>query len=228
MFNVDSTNMSNNDLTTWGNDVELHGFEGQTDKGLFFDGVDDYISFKSTEDYSKGFTWSFYGRVYSGNNFFSKQLSGSSDYSCRFGLIKDQIMFNTSKKLANSTWSVSQDINNNGNLRCKCNYNLGDMTYIDITFDPQKNQFSAYQNGKLLDTTTTEHDYWHGVNGGKQIFEDNSIDCYLGRYFGGVGKWNYTKLDIYSMRLYNRELNESEIKGNYEKTVTFHNLENEL
>lgn len=226
MFNVDSMNMSNNDLTTWGNDVELNGFEEQTDKGLFFDGVDDYISFKSTSDFNKGFTWSFYGRLYSQSNIFSKQRSESIEYSCRFGLTKDCIRFNTSKKLANSTWSLDQD-GNNGNLACKCNYNLGDTAYIDITFNPLENKFSAYQNGKLLDTTTTEYDYWHGQNGGRQIFEDDNIACYLGRAYG-AGVWSYAKFDLYSLRLYNRELNENEIKNNYEKTVTFHNLESKL
>lgn len=70
VFNVDSNNIDNNDLTTWGEGVSLHGFENNepaTSKGLEFDGIDDYVEFKSTADYSKGFTLSFYGRVYSNN-----------------------------------------------------------------------------------------------------------------------------------------------------------------
>lgn len=228
MFNVDSMNMSNNDLTTWGNDVELNGFEEQTDKGLFFDGVDDYISFKSTADYSKGFTWSFYGRAHNSiGSIFAKQKSESMDYSCRFDLGTNGIGFNTSKNFANSTWSMGSDAGTNPNLLCKCNYSCGDIAYIDITFNPDKNQFSAYQNGKLLDTTITEHNYWHGENGGRQIFEDDSIYCYVGRSYSAEN-WRYKRVNIYSLRLYNRELNENEIKSNYEKTVTFHNLESKL
>ena len=74
IFNVDSNNMNNDDINTWGNNVILHGFDNNpteiTSKGLEFDGVDDYVEFKSTANYSKGFTLSFYGISYKGNFFF--------------------------------------------------------------------------------------------------------------------------------------------------------------
>ena len=59
VFNVDSNNIKNNDLESWGNNVSLYGFENNEpteSNGLEFDGIDDYVEFKSTADYSKGFT----------------------------------------------------------------------------------------------------------------------------------------------------------------------------
>ena len=64
VFNVDSNNIKNNDLESWGNNVSLYGFknnEPTESNGLEFDGIDDYVEFKSTANYSKGFTISFYG-----------------------------------------------------------------------------------------------------------------------------------------------------------------------
>ena len=60
-------------------------------------------------------------------------------------------------------------------------------------------------------------------------FEDDAISCYLGRAYVGVGgpneaDWIYSKSTIYTLRLYNRPLNESELKSNYDKTVAAHTI----
>ena len=63
-------------------------------------------------------------------------------------------------------------------------------------------------------------------DGGRQIFEDDTIFCYLGRGYGGSigGTWIYAETTIYSLRLYNRPLNEDELKSNYDKTIAEHNI----
>lgn len=108
IFNIDSNDISVSDKSTWGNGVELYGFDNDESQdnanGLYFDGVDDYVSFKSNNTFDEGFTLSFYG--YSSNSLiFSKQKKFDADYSCRFGWNSNHFSFNTSKKTANSTWS---------------------------------------------------------------------------------------------------------------------------
>ena len=87
-------------------------------------------------------------------------------------------------------------------------------------------QFSTvarfHSSGDIVD-----EEYWHGEDGGRQIFEDDTISCYLGRgYAGGThgNSWNYSKFTVYSLRLYNRPLNEEELKSNYDKTIAEHNI----
>ena len=229
VFNVDSNNIDNNDLTTWGEGVSLHGFENNettTSKGLEFDGIDDYVEFKSTADYSKGFTLSFYGISYKNNSFFAKQKENNVAYSCRFSLGGNIFGFNTSKNRANSKWSSDSDINN-GMLIIPCSYIFGEIAYFDLTFDAEKNEFKLYKNNEFVDSDIVDEEYWHGENGGKQIFEDDTISCYLGRgYAGGThgNSWNYSKFTVYSLRLYNRPLNEEELKSNYDKTTAEHNI----
>ena len=225
VFNVDSNNMDNNDLTTWGEGVSLHGFEDNTEeitnKGLNFDGKNDYVEFKSTADYSKGFTLSFYGIANNNYSFFSKQREDDVFYSCRFAIGKDVFEFNTSKNRADSKWSID-DAEDNGNLRIPCSYSSGDVAYFDLIFDAEKNEFKLYENNKLIDSDIVNEGYWHGENGGKQIMEDKSISCNIARSFAGASpnaKYSYCKLTLYSLRLYNRPLNESELKSNYDKTI---------
>ena len=38
------------------------------------------------------------------------------------------------------------------------------------------------------------------------------------------GAWHYSKMNAYSIKLYNRGLNEQEVKENYNKSVAYHNL----
>lgn len=228
IFNIDSNDISVSDKTTWGNGVELFGFENdviEDSKGaLYFDGIDDYISFKTGGDFENGFTFSFYG-IPCGSYILSKQKENDAQYSCRFGIYENMFYFNTSKKVANSTWSFAKDINdvNNGILNVKCGCKIGEDSYIDLTFNPTENRFILYEDGKKIDETYVDNGYWHGKNGGRQIFENSSINCYVGRWFGGANIWNFTKTYIYNMKLYNRNLSGEEIETNYMKTISYHN-----
>ena len=126
---------------------------------------------------------------------------------------------------------MSDDIgSNNGNLCIPCLYTTGEIAYIDLTFDAEKNEFRLYKENKLIDSDIVNEEYWHGNNGGKQIFEDDTIPCLLGRaYIGssttsGEDYWSYAKITLYSLRLYNRCLSEVELKDNYTKTIAAHTL----
>ena len=157
------------------------------------------------------------------NHFF---LNRENAYSCRFSLSKNLFQFNTSKNRANSKWSADTG-GDNGILRIPCSYTFGEITYFDLTFDAEKNEFKLYKNNEFIDSDIVDEGYWHGENGGRQIFEDDSIFCYLARGYGGsYDEWLYSKLTIYSLRLYNRPLNEEELKSNYDKTIAMHSVEN--
>lgn len=75
VLNIDPLNMSSNSTDSWGN-VQLYGFttsgayneEGEIISGydgtsIKLDGIDDEIVFNATEDFSGGFTLSYYGRL---------------------------------------------------------------------------------------------------------------------------------------------------------------------
>ncbi len=228
VFNLDSNEFSLSDKSTWGDGVEAVGFDNNQEDsdGISFDGVDDYVSFKSGTDFQKGFTISFYGKA-STSYFFSKQKENNFIYSCRFGMSEKMFYFNTSKNQANSTWSDDvQGGNNNGNLLVKCDYTMGTVGYYDLTFDPNENIFILYDKGQEVARTTADFNYWHGENGGKQILEDDTIKCYVGRAYGGTpqgtNQWSYSKIDLYNLKLYNKKLSQDEIMENYMKTIAYH------
>ncbi len=230
VFNMDSKDNNVFDASTWGEGVTLYGFENDdqtsdaTKDGIYFDGVDDYIEFKAGDNFENGFTFSFYGKPM-GNYVLAKQKEENEKYSCRFGWAGStgKIYFNTSKNKANSEWAASQDESNYGNLRSSVVCEFNKICYMDITFIPNELKFIIYVDGKKADETIVDENYWNGENGGKQIFEDTSINCYIGKWYGGTSKWNYTKANIYNMKLYNRYLTEEEIEDNYMKTIAYHN-----
>ena len=221
VFNVDSTNMTTGDVSSWGEGVELYGFDEISESGISFDGVDDYITFKAGSDFERGFSFSFYGRIYEVGSIFTKQKENNAVYSCRFIVGEDLFRFNTSKNRTDSEWAIN-DNENNGILDAPCTYTLGEIGYFDVTFDPEKNQFVVYQDGSLMGTTVVNENYWHGENGGKQIFEDDTINCYIGRGYGA--DLEYVQAEVYSLRLYNRSLTSQEVKDNYEATTAYHSL----
>lgn len=227
VFNIDSKNMNTSDLSTWGSGVRLEGFNNTTTGDVIsFDGVDDYIEFQAGDNFEEGFTLSFYGIPETAGMFFSKQGEGNSSYSCRFGFANSGVSFNTSKNRTDSDWSQDEG-SNNGILiySDKSIAPYGEPVSIDIKFEPLYNKFSLYKNGILQGSTIVNNYYWNGTNGGKRIFEDTNIKCYIGRYYGGSpADWYCIKVDIYSLRLYNRALSDKEISQNYNKNMVYHNL----
>ena len=226
IFNIDSNDIYVSDKSTWGNGVELYGFDNDENQdnanGLYFDGVDDYVSFKSNNTFDEGFTLSFYG-IFDVGSILVKQKDNDTDYSCRFGFEDNHFIFNTSKKSANSNWSHDSSINN-GILVSPSIFKNNEISYLDLTFTPSENKFIIYKDGIYVDETVVSTDYWNGTGGGKKILEDSDINFYIGKWFGGVvGMWYYTKGTIYNLKLYNRSLSPEEIKKNYTKTTAYHN-----
>lgn len=175
IFNIDSNDISVSDKSTWGNGVELYGFDNDENQdnanGLYFDGVDDYVSFKSNNTFDEGFTVSFYG-IFDEGKILVKQSDDDVAYSCRFGFEDNHFIFNTSKKSANSNWSQDSSINN-GNLVSPSIFKNNEICYLDLTFTPSENKFIIYKDGIYVDETVVSTDYWNGTGGGKKILEDS-------------------------------------------------------
>ncbi len=53
----------------------------------------------------------------------------------------------------------------------------------------------------------------------------NNLDTFeIGRNMGGVdGRYSYSKMEIYALRLYNRGLTENELLDSYNKTIGYYN-----
>lgn len=225
VFNIDSKNMNTSDLSTWGDGVRLYGFDNTTSDVISLDGVDDYIEFQAVDNFEDGFTISYYGVPKGNDAFFVKQRERNTAYSCRFFISNKKLQFNTSKNRANSNWS--RDDGNDNGLLIPPNtlFETGELVSLDLKFEPLQNKFSLYRNGIFQESTIVDNGYWNDSNGGKQVFEDTLIKCYIGRFYGGSpSRWRYTSVDIYSLRLYNRPLTDTEISQNYNKNIAYHNL----
>ena len=80
---------------------------------------------------------------------------------------------------------------------------------------------TLYVNGDKICEGTLSRDYW------KEFVEDDlkSLKYFcVGRssmYYDG--SWHYSKMNAYSIKLYNRGLSEQEVKENYDKAVAYHN-----
>ncbi len=244
VLNIDPINMEGNTQTSWGNNIELKGFsfEGDYDQegnlvsgwygtGIKLDGKDDEIIFNAGDDFSKGFTLSFYGKKTSDTMYYFSKNREEIVSSCRFYMTNSIYLFNMTKNMAYSKWSTDDSRRNNGNLKVSWKENIKseEDVYVDCVYDPEKNEFSLYKNGVFEDSATVASEYWDGGNileyGGKQIFEDETIPCRIGSFFGGdPEEWRYGKLDFYSVRLYKCALTKDEIIENYNATVAYHEM----
>ena len=92
--------------------------------------------------------------------------------------------------------------------------------YITMTVNLNNNTITLYQEGKLVDSTVCSGDWLR--NGG---LTDNSIPFTIGLMVGGdTYTESYSKMSLYSCRLYNKVLTDEEVNENYNKTVAYHNM----
>lgn len=215
-----------------------------------FDGVDDYIKieYDNTEEKQQladnGFTFEFYGIFDGGtsyntdneiieNNYkglfcyykgsesaFVPFRCGISGYGTRFvwnaGLGKYQSDYSQD----NSPWNIYYEgVVNNGEecyitltLDCSNVINLDGEEYYKQTF---------FKNGEKLCEGNYNKKEWDS-------FIENYLDSL--KYFcvgrcsmGTNGFWHYSKMNAYTLRLYNRALTEEEVIQNYDKSVIYHN-----
>lgn len=222
---------------------------GLTKKSFNFDGVNDYIKIKYDNQQEKdtlaknGFTFEFYGIFNGGssykpnNELITDNMANYKGLFCywngieqeqadlRFGIAhygkeiywnagwypKNQSDFVNESTKWNIIYPEIEDIKENKEV------------YFSIAVDCSQEQYkqTVYANGRKVYEGNFDCNYWKSF-----------VDSCLGKlnYFcvgrssmSGAGWWHYSKMNAYSLKLYNRGLSEKEIKENYNKAVAYHN-----
>ena len=232
ILNVDPINMA--DSTSLGNGVKLYGVTegdgyGWNGTEINFDGVDDYLEVYSNVELNEGITFEFYGKA---NNIGSislleKTIIGDREgYSQRFRTK----MYSNNKvgifECCMSGLDSQSDWNKGGTNKHWIQKEISNEffnkngSYITMAVNLKNNTITLYQDGKIIGSTICSGEWLR--NGG---LTDNSIPFTIGLMIGG-GTYTeyYSKMSLYSCRLYNKVLTDEEVNENYNKTVAYHNM----
>ena len=99
-------------------------------------------------------------------------------------------------------------------------FNSENGSYITMTVNLNNNTLTLYQEGTKIGATVCSGEWLR--NGG---LTDNSIPFTIGLLIdGNTYTENYSKMSLYSCRLYNKVLTDEEVNENYNKTVAYHNM----
>ena len=196
-----------------------------------------------------GFTFEYYGKISDGTSYnaegeeISNTFKGifcywdgneKSGTELRFGMVENNSYYPFRLKWNSSSLrgavSDYSEPNYEWNILFPIeNFNWGDEIYYTITLDTSSSYKkdgeeyytqTLYINGQKL--------YQGGYN--KKQWE-NFINNSLGKlkYFcigratmGYNGWWHYSKMNAYTLRLYNKALTSEEVKSNYDKSVAYH------
>jgi hypothetical protein len=217
-----------------------------------FDGVNDYITipYDSSNSIENGFTYEFYGKINSGGT--SYKSSGeiyNFEYAGIFGLwngneneqaklrfgmnIDEEVITAFKYNWGFANWdldyygSFSRDSMNKWNQYINLseygeNMNLKEEFYFSIVIDANNLTQVVYLNGKKLASGDFSEEYWNRFI--KNDLSTLTTFC-LGRCSGDhEGYWHYSDASVYSLRLYNRPLSDSEVIANYNATVSYRNI----
>ena len=223
---------------------------GLTKTQFNFDGIDDYITVKYDSEEQKeilaqnGFTFEYYGTVEKGNSYDGEELIEFSSYtgifgywngntenqaSFRFGLrpINKSIYWNAG--YGNFVSDYTENLESAWNIENNINYNFGDEVYFTLTVDTTNSyerdgeeyyKQAVYLNGKILQEGGYNKKSWeHFI---KTDLDNLNYFC-IGRCsMYQAGWWHYSKMNAYTLRLYNHALSSDEVLDNYQKSVAYH------
>ena len=223
VLNVDPINMENEE--SWGEGVTLYGVNegdgyGYNGEEFRLDGVDDYIEVYTDIDVDKGFTFEFYGKSDSNEiNMLAKTLKNTEGWAGRFRMrvIKGNYEGCFGSGDSGSNWKIDGNQKHWIRKTLSHSFNEDDGGYFTLTTNLENNTVSIYWNGEYIDSTVCNHNY---LIAGQ--LTNSSIPFTIGLEIAGdVYTESYSKMSIYSTRLYNRVLSEEEIKENYEMTTEY-------
>ena len=236
-----------------GENVELINFDWNENSGLTksnfnFDGVNDYIKIKYDNEEEKnilaqnGLTFEFYG-IYDGGTSYNPDNTIKTDpykglfcywngvesnqAAARFGFgsYGKKIEWNTGGYRYEEISDYSQD----GYPWNICYPETEEIQsnkeiYFTISIDCSQENFkhTFYANGNKLYEGKLNKDYWNDFS--KNKIQNLKYFCVGRSSMNKNGSWHYSKMNAYSIKLYNRGLNEQEVKENYNKSVAYHNL----
>ena len=232
LLNVDPVNMEDED--SWGEGVTLYGVMpgdgyGYNGDAILFDGVNDYIEIYADTPIDKGFTFEFYGK--SGDELgdifmLSKSVLGDvNNYSRRFRIgIAGSHIFDAafSNYPCESDWVFTEGSNHWIRKELNTSFQQEGGNYITMTVNLETNTMALYINGNFLGSTVCSHDWL--VNG---ELTDNTVPFTVGlRISGSEYNENYSAMELYACRLYDKVLTDEEIADNCETTIAYRNNKN--
>ena len=232
VLNVDPINMGDN--SSWGDGVTLYGVEegdgyGWNGTEFKFDGQNDYIEvYTDGVNIDSGITFEFYCSAPNGRDIFmlgktirNPEISWTNKFRMQFLQSIKRLNCCMSGLDSMSDWKENNILNKHWiKKNVEGNFQGEDGGYITVTADIKNNKVAVYWNGEFKGETTCSHDWM--INGG---LTDSSIPFTIGLVISGTSySENYSEIDLYACRLYNKVLTSEEIKDNYNKTVTYHNV----
>ena len=238
ILNADPINMS--DENSWGEGVTVYGIQeedgyGWNETEFKLDGVDDYIEVYPQENVNmkNGLTFEFYGKtdinkVDEEIQMLCKTEKGNTDkseYSNKFRTLWTEYNFRCCMSIFNSQsdWALYENGGTQKHWIGKDD--IGTFAneqggYVTMTVDFDSNIIALYWNGEFVGSTVCSHEWLIGGD-----IDNPEIPFTIGLQCGGnVYTEDYSKVDIYACRLYNKILTADEVKANYDKTVAYHNV----
>lgn len=224
---------------------------GLTKKSFNFDGVNDYIKIKYDNEEEKnilaqnGFTFEFYGTYNGGTSYNEKnEVVDNNGYKGLFcywnGNEKEQasLRFGINNYGKNIFWNAKVGIMGVDALKSdyshpKAPWNIiypetekiqsNKEVYFTITLNCTQNNYihTLYANGEKLYEGNFNNIYWN--NFVKDDLQKLKYFCIGRSSMDNNGCWHYSKMNEYSIKLYNRGLSAEEVKDNYNKAVAYHN-----
>ncbi len=224
---------------------------GLTKKSFNFDGVNDYIKIKYDNEEEKnilaqnGFTFEFYGTYNGGTSYNEKnEVVDNNVYKGLFcywnGNEKEQasLRFGINNYGKNIFWNAKVGIMGVDALKSdyshpKAPWNIiypetekiqsNKEVYFTITLNCTQNNYihTLYANGEKLYEGNFNNIYWN--NFVKDDLQKLKYFCIGRSSMDNNGCWHYSKMNAYSIKLYNRGLSAEEVKDNYNKAVAYHN-----
>ena len=237
-----------------GENVELINFDwnensGLTKRSFNLDGVNDYIKIKYDSEEEKniladnGFTFEFYGMVNGGTSYNPNNEIINYDYrgifcywngieskqaGVRFGLFKNRVEWNPR---GNGDKTLISDYSKPGdpwNILYpeteKIQKNKEIYFTISLDCSQEEYQHTLYADGNKLYQGKLNKTFWDTFK--TNFLKELEYFCVGRSSMEGNGYWHYSKMNAYSIKLYNRGLNDQEVKENYNKAVAYHNLLN--
>ena len=227
LLNVDPVNMQ--DENSWGEGVTLYGVTpgdgyGYTGDAIWLDGVDDYIEVYADTPIDTGFTFEFYGKSEDDAiNMLSKTIVGETGngfakrFRVRIGQGAKWFKASFSGINAESDWSPGGDLIHWIQKELDCNFSSEKGEYFTMVANLENNTVSLYMNGEFIDSTVCSHEWL--ISG---QLTDNTVPFTIGLVVSGqVYTTDYSAMELYACRLYDRVLTDEEITDNYETTVAY-------
>lgn len=228
VLNVDPINMA--DANSWGEGVTLYGVQpgdgyGWNETEFRFDGIDDFLEVYTGDiTMENGFTFEIYAKNTEPSRMMTilAKTKRNSDVHAMRCYMENNKSFSASMSgyTSESDWSNNQP-NNTKHWVVRENtedFSANEGGYLTVSVDLKNNKITLYRKGKFLDSTICSKQ-WLEASGIKVKDIPFTIGMHVA--FGPYTEI-YSKMNLYSCRLYNKILSPEEIQNNYTKTVAYH------